>query len=231
MIEPYFECEQGVLYHGDCLEVMGQLNDNFDLCLTDPPYGINMSGAHQDNHTKKARTTKYKDFKWDSNIPQKEIFECIIKLTKNQIIFGGNYFIEYLKNSSCWLVWDKRNEGSNFADCELAWTSFNTAVRKFSFRWNGMLQEDMKNKEKRFHPTQKPVELFRQILEKYSEENQIILDPFAGSGTTALACIRSNRKFIIIEREKEYCDIIVNRIKEEIKKPKKVKTSRTLFGS
>ncbi len=123
--------------HGDCLEVMkGFRDDEFDLCLTDPPYGIGISSKV--GGEKLATVTNYGEFnKWDENIPKKEIFNEMVRISKNQIIFGGNYFLEYLKNTPCFIVWDKKNTG-NFADCELAWTSFKTAVRMFSFRWNGM---------------------------------------------------------------------------------------------
>jgi site-specific DNA-methyltransferase (adenine-specific) len=137
----------------------------------------------------------------------------MIRISKNQIIFGGNYFIEHLTNSSCWIVWDKDNAESFFADCELAWTSFNTAVIKFKFRWFGMLQEDMKNKEERFHPTQKPVALFKWIIANYSEENNLIFDPFMGSGTTGVACGMLGRKFIGCEISENYYKIAEARIK------------------
>ena len=141
----------------------------------------------------------------------KKYFDEIIRISKNQIIFGGNYFIEFLTNSSCWIVWDKDNTG-NFADCELAWTNFKTAVRKIKFRWNGLLQENMKDKEERFHPTQKPVALFQWILNNYSTPGMTIFDPFAGSGTTAIACLETGRNYILIEKEKDYIDIINKRI-------------------
>ena len=133
------------------------------------------------------------------------------RISKNQIIFGGNYFIKYLDNTPCFIVWDKDNSG-NFADCELAWTSFKTATKKFTFRWNGMLQENMKNKEERFHPTQKPVALFQWILQKYSSPGTTIFDPFAGSGTTAIACLETGRNYILIEKEPDYVEIINKRI-------------------
>ena len=115
--------------------------------------------------------------------------------SKNQIIFGGNYYADYLPPSSCWIVWDKLNGDSDFADCELAWTSFKTAVRKIQYRWNGMLQGDMKHKEKRVHPCQKPLPVMEWIIEKYTNKDAIILDCFAGSCTTAVACHRLGRKF------------------------------------
>jgi site-specific DNA-methyltransferase (adenine-specific) len=137
----------------------------------------------------------------------------MIRVSQNQIIFGGNYFVEHLYNSPCWIVWDKDNSG-NFADCELAWTSFKTAVRKIKYRWNGMLQENMKEKEYRFHPTQKPIGLFEWILDNYSEQGMIILDPFLGSGTTAIAAHNTGRFFIGIEKEPKYVEIAQKRLEQ-----------------
>lgn len=141
----------------------------------------------------------------------------MIRISKNQIIFGGNYFVEYLKNSSCWIVWDKDNGESFFADCELAWTSFDTAVRKFKWKWNGMLQEVMgKGKEERFHPTQKPVELMSWILQNYSEEGMTIFDPFLGSGTTAIAAKKLKRNYIGVEIDPYYVQVANDRLRQDI---------------
>lgn len=148
----------------------------------------------------------------DSEIPSKEVFDEMLRISKNQIIFGGNYFIEYLHNSPCRIVWDKNNGDNNFADCELARTSFKTAVRKYERTRNGMIQEDMANKEFRYHPTQKPISLFRRLLEKYSERGLTILDPFAGSGTTGVACKELGYNYLMIEREPKYIDIINKRL-------------------
>ena len=152
----------------------------------------------------------------DTQIPDKRYFDEMLRISKNQIIFGGNYFVEYLYNSSCWIVWDKDNGESFFADCDLAWTSFKTAVRKFKWRWYGMLQEDMKNKEIREHPTQKPIELFKWILMNYSQESDLILDPFLGSGTTAVAAKQLGRDFIGIEISPKYCEISRERLRQEV---------------
>lgn len=137
-----------------------------------------------------------------------------IGVTDNRTVGGGNYYADLLDRSSCWLVWDKDNSG-NFADCELAWTSFKTAVRKFKWRWNGMLQEDMRHKEERIHPTQKPVPLFIQILEKYSKPGDLVIDPFLGSGTTAIAYLRTGRHFIGIEKHEPYFIKAQERIDKE----------------
>lgn len=197
--------------HWDCLEYMRTMSDkSIDLILTDPPYWIWITWKVW--WWKLAKIKDYWNFNnWDTKIPEKDYFDEMIRISKNQIIFGWNYFIEYLKNSSCWIVWDKDNTW-NFADCELARTSFDTAVRKYKRRRNWMLQEDMLNKEFREHPTQKPVPLFRWILENYSEKWQTILDPFAWSWTTWIACKELWRNYILIEKEGKYIDIINKRL-------------------
>lgn len=200
----------------DCMDILKQLPDKcVDLVLTDPPYGIGEANGKNASRGNLAIAKDYGKKDWDNKIPAKEIFDEIFRVSKNQIIFGGNYFIEYLHNSNCWLVWDKLNGKNDFADCELAWTSFNSAVRKYEFLWNGMLQQNMKNKEQRIHPTQKPVDLFGQILRDYSNENDLILDCFSGSGTTAIACHRLNRRFICIEKDKEYWEASCKRLEDE----------------
>lgn len=211
---------------GDCLEFMQGFPDkHFDLVLTDPPYGLGEAAGKNQSRSKAfgsnsfgpknsrkrvIPSTDYGVASWDDGTPSPDYFAEICRISKNQIIFGGNYF--ELPPSPCWIVWDKVNGKSDFADCELAWTSFKSAVRKFTFRWNGMLQEDMKHKEKRYHPTQKPVKLFMEILEKYSKEGDLVLDPFLGSGTTAIACRKMGRHFIGIEKEPQYVAIARKRI-------------------
>lgn len=117
-----------------------------------------------------------------------------------------------MHNSNCWIVWDKLNGNNNFADCELAYTNFDSAVRKYEYKWQGMLQQNMKNKDIRIHPTQKPLGLFEKILLDYSKENDLIMDCFSGSGTTAVACYKTNRRFICIEKDKEYYDLSIDRL-------------------
>ena len=206
------------IHHADCLEFMKQLPDKcIDLVLTDPPYGIGESFAKNKSRSGRAAATDYGNKDWDKTIPSKEVFDEIIRVSKNQIIFGGNYFVEYLKNSPCWIVWDKINGTNDFADCELAWTSFGSAVRKYAFMWSGMLQQNMKNKEKRIHPTQKPADLFGMILRDYSKENDLVLDCFSGSGTTAIACHNLKRNFICVEKDKDYYEASVKRLEEHKK--------------
>src|SRR5699024_2021510 len=203
------------IYNMDCLEGMKNIPDkSVDLVVTDPPYGINISKTGKVGGGKLAKVKYYGVKDWDKKIPNKRVFEEIFRISKNQVIFGGNYFIEYLYNSNCGIVWDKNNSG-NFADCELAWTRFDTAVRKSKYTWNGFIQENMKNKEERIHPTQKPAPLFEWIVKNYSEEGQTILDPFMGSGTTAIACHRLQRNFIGFELDKEYHKLATERYEKE----------------
>ena len=208
--------EMNKIYNMDCSEFMKQVPDKyFDLVLTDPPYGIGMDGGNiGGNNLGKAKEYAQKD--WDKKAPNKEIFDQIIRISKNQIIFGANHFIDKIPYASpCWIVWDKDNTG-NFADSELAWTNFKTAVRNYKFRWNGMLQQDMANKEIRYHPTQKPVELFKMILRDYAIKNKYtkIFDPFMGSGTTAIACESLGLEWCGCELESDYVEIANKRLKQ-----------------
>jgi site-specific DNA-methyltransferase (adenine-specific) len=197
---------------------MKQLDIKADLCLCDPPYGIGEDGKSNHSRGCMAETTKFVPKDWDNKPLSKEQFLQIQACSKNQIIFGGNYFVDFLHSTNCWIVWDKDNGATDFADCELAWTSFNTAVRKFKWRWQGMLQEKGgSQKEKRVHPTQKPVELMKWCLEKYSKTGDLILDPFAGSGTTAIACELLGRRWILIEQDEDYCEIAAKRIEKASK--------------
>ena len=198
------------IHHADCLSFMKQLPDKcVDLVLTDPPYGIGYDksiandGGKQTGHSV-VKNRHYHISDWDKEIPSIEIFEQIQRISKNQIIFGGNYFAHILPASRGWICWDKERAGDFFSDCELAWTSFDMPLKKFVFMWNGMLQGDMKNKEERIHPTQKPRQLFSMILEKYAKEGQVVLDCFSGSGTTALACHDLGLDFICIEKDADY---------------------------
>lgn len=202
------------IINADCLDILKQLPDKcIDLVLTDPPYGIGEASGKNKSRGNKAIAKDYGNKDWDNSIPEKEIFNEMLRVSKHQIIFGGNYFVEYLHNSPCWLVWDKNNGTNDFADCELAWTNFKSAVRKYLWTWNGMLQHDMKNKDIRIHPTQKPLKLFEMILRDYSKENNLILDCFSGSGTTAIACHNLKRRFICIERDTDYYNASVERLK------------------
>ena len=201
---------------GDSLEIMKTYPDKyFDLVLTDPPYGIGESNEKNATRGNACKPTDYGYYDWDKTRIPKDYFDEMFRISNHQVIFGGNYYIDYLKPTSCFIVWDKDNTG-DFADCELAWTSFNTAVRKFKYRWNGMLQENMARKEKRVHPTQKPVALFRWIIEKYSKPGDKIIDPFLGSGTMLKACKGSGRHGVGIEINNSYEQHIRKRIEIDV---------------
>lgn len=217
MIKPYYEEENITIYNDDCLEVMKDIPDkSIDLVLTDPPYGIGENNDHNLSRGKLAKCKDYGFYDWDKTKISQDYFIEIKRISKNQIIFGGNYYGSILGDTNCYVVWDKDNGNNDFADCELAWTSFSSAVRKFKYRWNGMLQGNMKNKETRQHPTQKPLPLMNWILNEYSNTGDLIIDPFLGSGTTARACKDLGRKCIGIEISQKYCDIAVKRLGQEV---------------
>lgn len=199
-----------ILYHGDCLEVMAEMEESsVDAVVTDPPYGIGTAARNWKSLENKAAAKDYDYSDWDNQPATPEQIAAMIATGKEHIFFGGNYF--ELPPSPCWLVWDKDNGANNFADCELAWTDLPGAVRRIKFRWQGMLQEDMGDKEVREHPTQKPVAVMEWCL-GFVPNAQTILDPFMGSGTTGVACANLGRKFIGVEIELEYFKIACKRI-------------------
>jgi len=202
------------IIHGDCMEYMKEMKDNeFDLAIVDPPYGIGESGKTNKTRCKFAISRDYGSKDWDSKSPDKEYFDELLRVSKHQVIFGANHFISKIPyNSSCWIVWDKDNGKTDFADCELAWTSFKTSVRKFKHKWQGMLQENMKNKEQRIHPTQKPVELYRWLLVNYAKKGDKILDTHLGSGSIAIACHDLKFDLTAFETDQEYYDMATKRI-------------------
>ena len=199
---------RSVVYNMDCLEAMRSMPDKaFDLAVVDPPYGIGESGEKNSSRTKLAVAKDYKPFSGlDKEPPPAEYFRELQRVSKNQIIWGGNHFADRLPNpaSSCWLVWDKENGENDFADCELAYTSFPTAVRIFRFRWAGMLQGDMANKEVRIHPTQKPVALYRWIFQHYANPGDKILDTHLGSGSSRIAAYDAGLDFTGYEIDPDY---------------------------
>jgi len=200
----------------DNMELMARYPDKyFDLAIVDPPYGIGINKQSQGKGGGVAKKINYTKKEWDSAIPSAEYFEELKRISKNQIVWGGNYFVDNLENSPCWVVWDKENGDTDFADCELAWTSFKTSVRKIKWKWAGMLQQDMKNKENRIHPTQKPVKLYEWLLMNYAKEGDKILDTHLGSGSIAIACNRLGFELTACELDKEYFESAVKRIKLE----------------
>jgi DNA modification methylase len=205
---PYYQDEAVCIYHGDCREVLPFLPKT-DLLLTDPPYGI---GEARGKNKSRGKLAVAKDFgvsDWDDAPPPRWLLDCAMDRTNHHILFGGNYF--GLPPASCWLVWDKDNGESDFADCELAWTNLQKSVRRLRYRWAGMLQEPGCRKEVRVHPTQKPEAVMRWALMQ-APDGCNVLDPFMGSGTTLVAAKRLGRKAIGIEREKKYCDLAIERL-------------------
>jgi site-specific DNA-methyltransferase (adenine-specific) len=187
----------------------------FDLAVVDPPYGIGEDGGSNHSRSKIAKSKIYTPKNWDKEPPNKMYFDELIRVSKNQIIWGANHFISRIPfDSSCWLVWDKENGENDFADCELAWTSFKKAVRRYKFRWAGMLQGNMKEKEIRLHPTQKPVALYDWIFKNYASPNDKILDTHLGSGSSRIAAHKAKLDFVGCELDKEYFDAQEKRFKD-----------------
>ena len=203
----------------DCMIGMKQFPDKyFDLAVVDVPYGIGESGDKNHTRGKLAVSKDYKPFSGDDlKPPDDTYFKELFRVSKNQIIWGANHFISKIPyDSHCWIVWDKDNGETDFADCELAWTSFDTAVRKFKYRWQGMLQENMKSKEIRIHPTQKPVALYEWILTRYAKEGDIILDTHVGSASSLIACHNTNHKFVGFELDEHYYKLSKERLDREL---------------
>lgn len=195
------------LYLGDCMDVLPTLG-KVDAVITDPPYGINENHKKVASRGKLAVPRDYGSFDWDKSPPSSELIDVIRNKAQWSALFGGNYF--HLPPSSCWLVWDKLNGSNDFADCELAWTNWPKAVRRIQWRWNGMIRQ---GNEDRFHPTQKPLEVMKWVIDLCPKADTI-LDPFMGSGTTGVAAIQMGRKFIGIEREPKYFEIACRRIEQ-----------------
>jgi len=198
------------LHLGDCLEAMKEMPDNtYDLAIVDPPYGLGIDGQKKSvsknpKHNRKEHTHKG----WDTSIPSKEYFDELMRVSKEQIIWGANYFVEHLnKGTKGWVVWDKMQHGLTMSDCELAYSSFQKPTRVF-YANRVILQQEGGT----IHPTQKPVKLYEWLLDNYAKEGDKILDTHLGSGSIALAC--HNRKFDLDawEIDEEYYNNAVERL-------------------
>jgi len=203
------------------MELMAEYPDkHFDLAICDVPYGIN----HADTAGKQAGT-KYgkaaaakRDYAikdWDKEIPSAEYFIELFRVSKNQILWGANYLVKYLPSSMGWVFWDKDNGDNGFSDGELAFTSFKKGLRKVDITWNGMIQHDMKNKEQRIHPTQKPVALYKWLLLNYAKPGDTILDTHLGSGSIAIACYYMGFDLTGSELDADYYKAMMDRIEKE----------------
>lgn len=168
-----------------------------------------------DSTQKVAKVRPYHNSIWSQKKTPPDYFKELLRVSKNQIVWGGNYFTDYLPSSQCWLVWDKNNTG-RFADAELAWTSFNSAVRIYKYTWNGMIQECGYEHEFRIHPTQKPIALYEWLINKYAKGNDIILDTHVGSASSLIACHRTRHKFVGFEIDETYYKEAKERLDDEM---------------
>ena len=207
------------LINNDCMSILPKYKDNyFDLAIVDPPYGkkpiVKSKGAIGSKNTRRFEPS---DVEWDIK-PNKKYFDELFRVSKNQIIWGMNYFIDYLKPTNSIVVWDKKTGGNIFADCELAWTSFTSNIKKFEMLWLGSHAHRVENL---IHPTQKPVVLYRWLLENYAKPTDKILDTHLGSGSIAIACYYFDiKEFIGIEIDKNYFNNAKKRIKEQTRQLK-----------
>lgn len=221
------------LHKGDCLEAMRLMDDNYiDLVITDPPYGIKESAHRNQSRTKLAKTTMFREEFWDHEIPSQEYFDQLFRVSKHQIIWGINYFLEKrdLPVGPGRIIWDKCNLKTNFSDCEIAYCSKHTSTRLFRFMWSGMLQGksvkeghimqgNKKLNEKRYHPTQKPVALYCWLISKYLMPGQLVLDTHTGSGSSLLAYERWKIPYIAYEIDPHYYKIIKKRLELQRSEP------------
>jgi len=200
----------------DNMLLMSRFPDNhFDLAIVDPPYGIDFSNFNRTNKTTdgtRVKANKYKNSNWDDSIPSEKFFIELQRVSKNQIIWGGNYF-PILWNNGCkgFIFWYKGNPVPNFSDGELAWTSFNKVAKQFDFRYYGALQGKTSADDK-IHPTQKPKELYKWLLDNYAKQGDKIIDTHLGSGSIAIACHDYGFELTACELDKEYYDKAIQRI-------------------
>lgn len=204
------------------LDLMKRYEDNyFDLAIVDPPYGIGISnGGSYYNLRCKAPNNPHTKKDWDNEIPPKEYWEELFRVSKNQIVWGGNYMTEFLKPSRCWIFWDKMKFVDNYADGELAWTSFDRNTKKVQIQHHGFLTKD---KGSSIHPTQKPAMLYGWIINNFCEKGFRLLDTHLGSGSIALAVDSANKlekmelELVACELDEEYYTKAINRIESETK--------------
>lgn len=193
------------LYNADCMDILKQTPDKYySLCIVDPPYGININVSM--GRRKGDKKSNYHKFAGEDNgIPNEEYFKELFRVSKNQIIWGGNYMTDFLYPSSCWLLWDKGfSEDVTFAQFEMAWTSFKSSCKKFDY--NAAKNID------RIHPTQKPVQLYKWLLNKYAKAGDTILDTHLGSGSSAIAAHDGGFEFTGIELDEEYYNAAKQRL-------------------
>jgi site-specific DNA-methyltransferase (adenine-specific) len=200
----------------DNLVLMSRYPDKyFDLAIVDPPYGIGIDGQKKSinknpKHNRKEHTQK----NWDNAIPTKEYFNELKRVSKNQIIWGANYFTEYLKPTKAWIFWYKGQRDLTMSDGELAWTSFETVTRQFELNRASLISQNT------FHPTEKPYKLYKWILDKYAKQGYKILDTHLGSGSIAIACHDYGFELTACELDTEYYEKAIERIKNHVAQQK-----------
>ena len=201
----------------DCMEFMRGLPDKFfDLVLADPPYGISMPQKAKNFSGKKKHQAK----EWDNSRPDYELFSEVFRVSKNQIIWGANYFFDFLPPTKCVIFWDKWNSNKEkFADGELAWTSFDRPTRIITLPWLRYFQPNMANKQIRIHPTQKPLQLYEFCLLNYAKPGDKIFDPMLGSGSSRIAAYKLGFDFWGCELDAEYFEKAEKRFRESIAMP------------
>ena len=206
------------LHNIDCMEYLSTCEDNaFELAIVDPPYGIGEDGrkgirTSPSRPNSYKRRPKYKAKGWDNEPPSVQFFSALLRVSRHVIIFGANHFIQNIPNanSSCWIVWDKKNEGTDFADCELAWSNMKTTVRKFRLH----KFEGTRGGKDCIHPTQKPVKLYEWLLIKYATKGDRILDTHLGSGSIAIACHNLGFDLVACELDTDYFNAAQKRLKQ-----------------
>ena len=202
----------------DNMELMARYEDNhFDLAIVDPPYGIGFGAFNRTNKASdgtRVKADKYKNSNWDDGIPNEEYFKELFRVSKNQIIWGGNYFpFIWGYGGKCFIYWHKGNPLPNFADGELAWTSFNKVAKQFDYRYYGNLEGNTSGSEKH-HPTQKPIQLYEWLLDNYAKEGDKILDTHLGSGSIAIACHNRGFELTACELDKDYYEKSIKRLEK-----------------
>ncbi len=199
------------LYNADCMELMRVMPDNaYDLAIVDPPYGIGHDGQRRTTCKNPKHNRKAYEFKgWDKETPDLEYFVQLRRVSKNQIIFGANYFAPYLPSSKGWIVWDKGQHGLTMSDCELAYSSFNRATRVV------VISRGELARQKTIHPCEKPIKLYKWLLKNYAKEGDRILDTHLGSGSIAIACHDMAFQLTGIEKDAWYFEKALKRIKED----------------
>jgi site-specific DNA-methyltransferase (adenine-specific) len=195
----------------DCMKLMSEFPDkHFDLAIVDPPYGIGYDGANQTSGSHGGRKAhKFKG--WDTQVPDENYFNELYRVSKNQIIWGANYMVKYLKPSMGWIVWRKDRGEFSSSDAELAYSSFNRALREYTKNPLVLVREGGT-----IHPTQKPICLYKWLLKNYAEHGQKILDTHLGSGSIAVACHDYNFDLTASEIDKEYFDLTMKRVSNHV---------------